>query len=67
MDLVGRAAKSTVYGLFAARARVHPARPAIDDGARVLSYGDLARRTTRLASALASCGVGRGARAANRP
>ncbi len=62
--LVTRAGKSTVASLFASRARVHPDRPALDDGARVVSYGELDRRAASLAGALLSRGVGRGDRVA---
>jgi acyl-CoA synthetase (AMP-forming)/AMP-acid ligase II len=62
--LVRRAAASTVASLFAAHARAHPDRIAIEDGARVLSYGALHARVRRLAAALAGRGVGRGDRVA---
>ena len=63
-SLVARAAKSTVASLFSARARVHPDRPALDDGVRVTTYGELEQRAARLAGALLSRGVVRGARVA---
>ncbi|MBX3188929.1 MAG: AMP-binding protein [Labilithrix sp.] len=65
-QVVTRAAASTVASLFSVRARVHPERVAIEDGARAVSYtyGELASRTRRLAGALAARGVGRGARVA---
>ena len=50
--LVRRSAASTVASLFAAQARIHPDRPAIEDGARALSYGELGQRARRLASVL---------------
>jgi acyl-CoA synthetase (AMP-forming)/AMP-acid ligase II len=53
-----------VASLFAARARVHPERPAVEDGTRSWTYGDLDRRTRRLAGALAARGVRRGSRVA---
>jgi acyl-CoA synthetase (AMP-forming)/AMP-acid ligase II len=62
--LVRRAAQSTVASLFAARARLHPARTAVIDGARTLGYGALDERSRRLASLLAARGVGRGDRVA---
>jgi fatty-acyl-CoA synthase len=64
LALVSRASKSTVASLFAARARVHPRHPALDDGARVLDYGQLEHRTARLAGALLARGVTRGSRVA---
>src|SRR5512140_3614390 len=63
-SLAARAAASTVASLFVARARVHPARPAVEDAARRLTYGELAARTRRLAGALAAAGVSRGTRIA---
>jgi acyl-CoA synthetase (AMP-forming)/AMP-acid ligase II len=62
--LVQRSAKSTVATLFAAQARLHPDRVAVDDGGRQLSYGALAERARRLANVLAARGVGRGDRVA---
>jgi len=62
--LVRRAAASTVASLFAAHARVHPGRVAVEDAARVLTYGELADRVGRLAAALAARGVVRGDRVA---
>ena len=56
------AASSTVGTLFAARARVHPDRPAIEDGSRRLTYGDLDRRSSLLARVLSANGVRRGSR-----
>ena len=64
MDDVVRASKSTVASLFAARARVHPARVALDDGTRRLTYGEVAERTARLAGVLRAHGVERGDRIA---
>ncbi len=60
--LVRRSAASTVASLIAMQARLHPAKPALEDGARRTSYGELDERTRRLASALAARGVGRGSR-----
>jgi len=60
--LVRRAAASTVASLFAARARIHPDRPALEDETRRITYRELQERTRRLASVLAARGVGHGAR-----
>jgi acyl-CoA synthetase (AMP-forming)/AMP-acid ligase II len=59
-----QAASSTVASLFAARARVHPDRTALEDATRGITYGELHRRMTRLAGELQALGVGRGARVA---
>jgi fatty-acyl-CoA synthase len=64
LDPVRRAAASTVATLFGARARVHAARVAIEDGPRRVTYAELDRRTSRLANALGARGVGRGDRVA---
>ncbi len=61
---IARAARTSVAGLFRARARVHPGRRAIVDGQRVRSYAELDARTDRLAGALAAAGVTRGDRVA---
>src|SRR5262249_31406913 len=61
---VRRGASSTVATLFSARARVHPDRVAIEDGARIVTYRELDDRSSRLAGVLAARGVGRGARVA---
>jgi acyl-CoA synthetase (AMP-forming)/AMP-acid ligase II len=71
---VARASGSTVSGLFAAQARQHPARIAVEDvgsaasqgtGARrVLTYRELHERVCRLANALAGAGVVHGERVA---
>ncbi|MDQ0040335.1 non-ribosomal peptide synthetase [Variovorax boronicumulans] len=45
---------------FVARALQHPDRPALRDGARTFSYGDLDARSNRLAHALRERGIGRG-------
>ena len=60
--LVRQGAASTVASLFAARARVHPHRLALEDTTRRSTYGELDGRTKRLAGALAASGVGRGSR-----
>jgi len=62
--LARRSAVSTVASLFDAQARVRPGDIAIDDGARRRTYGGMAERTRRLASALAGRGVGHGDRVA---
>jgi acyl-CoA synthetase (AMP-forming)/AMP-acid ligase II len=66
--LARRSAASTVAGLFAMRARLHPDRLAIEEtGAgegRSLTYGALDERSRRLAAALKARGVGRGDRVA---
>ncbi len=62
--LVRQSAASTVASLFAAQARIHPQRTAIEDGARRLTYGALDRRIRRLAGLLATRGVERGSRVA---
>jgi fatty-acyl-CoA synthase len=61
---VRRAASSTVASLFAAQARLHPNRPALEDATRAFSYAELAARTDGLARALAARGVARGSRIA---
>ena len=63
--LVAAAAATTVGGLFAAAARLHPARVAIEgsDG-RETTYALLAERVARLAGVLAAAGAERGARIA---
>jgi acyl-CoA synthetase (AMP-forming)/AMP-acid ligase II len=62
--LACRAAASTVASLFAARARVHPGRLALEDAARRYTYAELDERTRRLAGWLQANGVGRGSRVA---
>ncbi len=57
--LVRQSATTTVASLFAAQARIHPERIAIEDGARRLTYGALDRRSRRLAGLLAARGVER--------
>jgi acyl-CoA synthetase (AMP-forming)/AMP-acid ligase II len=58
--LVAQATSSTIASLFAARARIHPARTAIEDAVRIFTYREVADRTRRLAGALAASGVTRG-------
>jgi len=62
--LVERAATSTVASLFAARARVHPTRAALEDAERILTYAAVDGRTGQLAAELASLGVAKGERVA---
>jgi fatty-acyl-CoA synthase len=61
-ELVVRAADSTIVSLFDARARLHPARVAVQAGASRTTYGDLEERSRRVAGLLAAAGVGRGDR-----
>lgn len=61
---VRRSAASTVADLFRARVRVHPDRPAVEDGTRSFSYRELDDRARRLAGLLAARGVGQGDRIA---
>ncbi|HEY5089849.1 MAG TPA: AMP-binding protein, partial [Polyangia bacterium] len=62
--LARRAAGSTVAGLFFGQARLHPERPAVVDGTRLLTYAALAERVRRLAGVLDARGLRRGARLA---
>jgi acyl-CoA synthetase (AMP-forming)/AMP-acid ligase II len=62
--LVRRSAGSSVAGLFAALVAVHPARLALEDATRRLSYGELDQRVQRLCNVLSARGVTRGARVA---
>src|ERR1700733_612758 len=64
MLAITSAQTTSVAALVHARAAVEPDRIAIVDGARRLSYGELAERTSRLAGALASRGVTAGDRIA---
>src|SRR5579862_2617845 len=61
---IPRAHGSTVWSLFAGAARTRPARAAIVDGERTISYGALADRAARVAGVLAAAGVGPGDRVA---
>jgi acyl-CoA synthetase (AMP-forming)/AMP-acid ligase II len=61
---VRKAARSTVASLFAARARVHPHRLAIEDSTRRTTYAELDRRVSQLAGELQAGGVARGSRVA---
>ena len=64
MELIRRAAQSTVATLVTGQARLHPARVAIIDGARRVTYGELEQRAQRLANVLAAAGVTSGDRIA---
>ncbi|MBL0216204.1 MAG: AMP-binding protein [Myxococcales bacterium] len=64
MELVRRAAQSTVATLVSGQARLHGARVAIVDGDRRITYAELEHRAQRLANVLAGAGVGRGDRIA---
>ena len=62
--LIRRAAASTVAGLFAMQARIHPDRPALIDGDRRLTYAQLSERVRRLADWFQRHGVRPGTRVA---
>lgn len=62
--LIRRAAASTVAGLFAMQAVLHPERAAIEDGTRRFGYAGLLDRVRRLAGLLESRGVTAGERVA---
>jgi fatty-acyl-CoA synthase len=66
--LARQSAASTVAGLFAMRARLHPGRLAIEETGegegRSFTYGQLDERSRRLATALKARGIGRGDRVA---
>jgi fatty-acyl-CoA synthase len=64
MELIRRAAQSTVATLISGQARLQPDRVAIIDGDRRVTYGELERRAHRLANVLAGAGVGMGDRIA---
>jgi acyl-CoA synthetase (AMP-forming)/AMP-acid ligase II len=59
-----RAAASTVSGMFRARVRQYPERPAVEHAGVVHSYRALCARVDRLSCALAARGIGRGSRIA---
>lgn len=63
-DAPRRAARSSVASLISAGAAVHPDRVAVDDQRLCLSYRELDLRSRRLAHALTSLGIVRGARIA---
>ncbi len=71
MDVTRAAGRVCVHDLFAMRAATCPDALAIEHGGQRTSYGALAARVERLATALARLGVGRGDRVAilseNRP
>jgi len=50
----------TLYQLVVDRAAAHPAREAIVDARRRVTYGELKRRVDRVAAGLAALGIGRG-------
>ncbi len=62
--LVRRSAASTVASLFDQQARLYSARPALEQGQRRLTFGEVQGRTRRLAGALAGRGVAHGSRVA---
>jgi fatty-acyl-CoA synthase len=62
--LIRRGAASTVASLFAGQARIHPHRPALEQGGRRFTYAQLDERTRRLARVLSDRGVGPGERVA---
>lgn len=64
MDGIARASRSTVWSLFAAIAARRPSRPAIVDGDRTFTYGELLASTRRISEALLARGVTRGDRLA---
>ena len=63
-EQTGLAGRSTVYGLFRARAQTAPQQPALSQRGAVRSYGELLSRTDRLANALTTKGIERGDRIA---
>lgn len=62
--VVSRSSASGVGNLFADRARVISSHPAVDDGERVLTYGELDDRARRLAAVLVAQGLRPGDRVA---
>ena len=62
--LIKRATASSVAGLFLMQVRLHPARLALVEDGRRLTYGELGRRVAALAGWLERRGVGRGDRVA---
>lgn len=62
--VVRAAGKATIGDLFRYRVPAHPARPAVIDGSRSLSYAELDERSNRLAHALLRSGLARGDRVA---
>lgn len=64
LPAVARSARSTVAGLLWQQVRLSPLAVAVDDGARLLTYGQFVDRVRRLAALLVAGGVGRGDRVA---
>ncbi len=62
--LIKRATASSVAGLFLMQARLHPARLALVESGRRLTYGELGWRVAALAGWLERRGVGQGDRVA---
>jgi acyl-CoA synthetase (AMP-forming)/AMP-acid ligase II len=62
--LVQTAGVLTVDAIVRKRARIHPHKPALVEGARSVSFGELVRRADALAHALRAMGVQRGDRIA---
>jgi fatty-acyl-CoA synthase len=62
--LIRAAAGLTVAGAFGMQVVLHGDAPALQDGARTLTYRQLDLRVRRLAAALSARGIGRGARLA---
>ncbi|HEV3350954.1 MAG TPA: AMP-binding protein, partial [Methylomirabilota bacterium] len=52
----------TVYDAIARGAAAHPDAPAVIEGARTTSFGDLKKRVDELAAGLSAIEVGRGER-----
>lgn len=63
-DAIRAAGRTTLGELFRNLARAHRDRPAVRDGERALTYGELDARTDRLAGALLARGATRGDRVA---
>ncbi len=64
IDSICRASQSTVYPIFRARAQHRPDAPAIEVGARTLTYDELLDRVDRMANELEAAGVLHGQRVA---
>jgi fatty-acyl-CoA synthase len=63
-ELAAAAGRSTIDSLFDSRVAVHPDRPALESGDRVVTYRELQQRSRALAGVLHAAGVRRGARIA---
>lgn len=63
-ELAAAAGRSTIDSLFDSRVVVHPDRPAVESGERVLTYRELQQRSRALAGVLDAAGVRHGARIA---